>query len=150
MIVVYAVILVCCIVGVVTGVIVLGFDKRHTVEKRIGAALPKSTEDLNYSWYQPSMDYLTYYVYIKFRASKQDYIDLMHRMGVETYAGTDPYLGVVLPREWKAILPSGLPWWDPSPDIPDDTALRYESSSGWTVVKYENGYVYIVIYKPIG
>ena len=73
----------------------------------------------------------------------------MRRMGVQTFDKEEPDLRILLPGEWKATALPELDWWDPSLDIPDDTAMMYEGSAGWTVAKYENGYVYIAIWKPV-
>ena len=127
----------------------LGSIKRHAIEKQIGVALPESAEDLNYRRLELSTDLYAHRVYIKFRASKEDYIDLMRGMGVQTFDSKEPDLRILLPGTWKATSLSELDWWDPSSDIPDDTAMMYEPSADWIVAKHENGHVYIVIWRPV-
>ena len=152
MIVVYAAVFACCAASATVWIMTWFFSKQHIVESEIGTILPKSTQELNYYWFQPSTDLYEHWIYIKFRASKEDYLDLMRRMGVQTYDKADRRLYLLLPGHWKATSPSVPQWWDPSIDIPDDTAMMYygdPESAGWTVAKYENGYVYIVIYRPV-
>jgi hypothetical protein len=139
----------CLAAGIAAGLAALGSSKRRAVERDIGAALPRSAEELNHHIHQLGTDLYAHHVYIKFRASKQDYMDLMRRMGVPTFDKEEPDLRILLPGQWKPTPLYEPDWWDPSPDIPDGTAMMYEGSAGWIIAKHENGYVYIVIWRPI-
>ena len=123
---------------------------RRVVETLIEAPLPKSIEDLNYYKYQPSPDLYARYIYVKFRAPKEDYVDLMNEMGVPLHDKSDPSLKIFLPGSWKILPPLHLEWWNPEISIPEDTAMLVSSSGNWTVAKHENGYVYLVMYKCNG
>lgn len=144
----------CVAIGIAAGGPMHGFLDRRAVEDLLRVSLPRSVEDLNYYKFYPSPDYQEHYIYIKFRVSKEDYLDLMSRMGIPIYEKSHPELRTLLPGQWKAPPNLGLKWWYPKVDladdmtIPDDTAMLL-SLPDYTVAKYENNYVYIVIHRKL-
>ena len=111
-------------------------------QELLDTPLPPEIEDLHFQKQQFSTDLSLYWAYLKFRTSREKYLDLMARMDMRVYQGSNPELRMLLPGQWKMSPGPKLDWWDPSLDIPDDTAMR-TSGSSWAVAKYERGYVYV-------
>jgi len=122
--------------------------RRWVVERSIGASLPGSTTDVHYYRFRPMPDSHTYYVYLRFRTTKADYLRFMESLGVPVYPADSPQLRLLLPGKWSGSLVPDLRWWDPSDEIPEDTGMLNLEQDGYTVAKYEDGYVYLRIFRP--
>jgi hypothetical protein len=102
--------------------------KRRAVQKLLGTALPDGTDDLHYFRWQPSEDLSYYVAYVKFGASREEFIDLMQRMDMDFHhTGGDANL--YLPAAWDAEVE--LEWWDPDPDTPVNDTGKCSRQGVW-------------------
>lgn len=120
-------------------------DKR-SAEQVLGAGLPASASDVHFYRDQPSPDLAMYTAYLRFRTTRDDYLDMMQRLQVRTYPGSAPELRELLPGKWHADPRLRLDWWNPGDDIPDDTAMGQFGVNGWLVAKMSDGNVYVVMH----
>jgi len=120
-------------------------DKR-AAEQALGVSLPPTAADVRFYRDQPNPDLALYTAYLRFRTTRDDYLDLMRRMQVRTYPGSAPELRQLLPGKWQADPRLQLEWWDPGADIPDDTAMGPFGVSGWLVGKYARGQAYVEVH----
>lgn len=118
--------------------------QRRAVQKLLDAPLPKDLQDLHYAKFKISTDLAGYDAYIKFKTSRKSFLDLARRGNFSLYESTGP--NTYLPAPWKqAPEHPHLPWWNPSPETPADSASAVFGADGWLAAKYENGYVYIIV-----
>jgi hypothetical protein len=120
------------------------FFRKRAVQKLLGVPLPSDAEDLRYVQFRVSSDLAGYDAHIRFRASRQSFLDLVRRRGLALFpeSGPNAYLprSWRLPPEWKSV-----DWWDAGPETPRDSASGSAGAYGWIAAKYENGHVYMMI-----
>lgn len=126
--------------------------KRYQVEQLIGTSLPASVSDLRYHKYQPfywdPMTFMDPYhiTYIRFRASEQEYIELMERMDMEFYDKDQVRFWASWPGKWGAGVPNIVDeWWNPKLNTPRYAARNKpdDLERGRIFAIYEDGYVFI-------
>ena len=113
--------------------------KRRAIERVLGTTLPESISDLHYSRQKlyPNSDLNLETVYIKFRTSRQAYLDLMQELGAEFSINPSRCT-----RDWHYKWPdvwsglNDLDWWDISFDNPCDVAVTPPGKTG-VIAKYE-------------
>ena len=129
--------------SVKTGGVFSYFDRR-AVQKLLGVPLPAQVTDLYYAKWQPSTDLALYEAYIKFKTDQEAYLDLVRRLNLILFEASGPTAH--LPTHWHQSPDfNKLAWWDPSPETPVDAASGTVGIYGWILMKYERGYVYIII-----
>lgn len=127
---------------------VFGTDDHKRVEKLLGTTLPPSAKDVKYYKYQPNITLTFYTAYIRFQASEAEYTELARRMGMEFYQDGENRYWYLLPGAWQLEPNLSLDWWNPSMDLPENTATRSFGARGWIIAKYESGNVFIKLRDP--
>ncbi len=123
--------------------------KRRAIEQALGTSLPPSASDLHYSRRKlyPNSDLNLSTVYIKFRTSRQAYLDLMQQLGAQFHKNPSqsisrgtPDWHYTWPDEWRAL--HDLDWWDINFETTEDVAVAPPGKTRMRA-KYERGSAYI-------
>src|SRR5260221_12671059 len=94
---------------------------RRQVEKMIGVLLPPRAAELHYYRFQPSTDLAFQEVWVQFRASREEYLDMVCRRSMTLFSDSGPTAH--LPSAWQQPeMTERLDWWDASPETPSDAA----------------------------
>lgn len=116
--------------------------KRRAIERTLGTSLPSSASDLHYSRQKlyPNSDLDLSTVYIKFRTSRQAYLDLMQQLGAQFHKNPSQNWYYTWPDEWSGL--DDLDWWDISFETTEDVAVAPPGKTRMRA-KYERGSAYI-------
>jgi hypothetical protein len=117
----------------------------YAVGQLLGTALPSQITNLNYFKWEPTPDLYFYETYIKFGASREEFIQLIERMNMDFYRSDKNYMRY-LPTNWKATPQIKLDWWNPKITTPfDDAAAGSFGLNGSIIAKYEGCNIYIMV-----
>jgi hypothetical protein len=121
-----------------------GWLEKRAVERLLGVRLPAGATELCYARWQPSTDLALHEVCMKFRATRDDWLDLARRRGLTMFDAGRP--GPYLPSRWQ-VSPGAPPldFWDASPETPADAASGAMGSQGWIIAKHERDWVYVMV-----
>jgi hypothetical protein len=116
-------------------------NDRARIEALLGAPLPGDARNVQYARVQPSPDLSFFTAYARFEATPSGFEGLVRRAGLHI-AGSDDAFGL-LPAAWR--WPGAAPWWTASDETPAAAAAKRSGVAGWTVVKYEQGSVFLIV-----
>ena len=129
---------------IIQGLGVISFLDRRTVERLLGAPLPKTARDVRYLRWQPRGDLAYHEALIRFDSSKEDYLAFVQARGLTPFVVSGP--NVHLPTDWQPPPEIKKPdWWKPSPETPPDAASGKVGVYGSLVMKWEDGRAHALI-----
>ena len=120
------------------------------VEAALNYQLPESVSDVHYQFKNLGDDVTWWWKYIKFKAPREVYDNLLVGLGYESYLHTRSLArfavpgGLGIPYSLRSEL--NLDWWNVTIEFEDSIAVKEYGKNGRSIAKYENGYVYIVIH----
>jgi hypothetical protein len=116
-------------------------NDRARIEALLGASIPGDVGNVEYARVQPSSDLSFFTAYARFDATRAGFDAFVRRAGLHV-AGSDDAFGL-LPAAWR--WPGAPPWWTASDETPAAAAAKRSGVDGWTVVKYEQGSVFLIV-----
>lgn len=119
-------------------------QSREQFEELYGKELPTSAKNIQFLKWKPSADLYYFVAYLKFMVSENEYMAWVKNTGMDL-AGSGKAGTVYLPGVWELESGLKLPWWDASPDTPDNAAAQSFGEYGWALAKHERGHVYVLI-----
>ncbi len=116
--------------------------RRRSMAHNHGKRLPSSASDLHYFRHDsyPDSDLNLITVYIKFRTSRQAYLDLIQQLDAEFHQNLTNSWHYTWPDEWSGL--NDLDWWDMTTETTEDVALTPPGKIRLRA-KYERGAAYI-------
>lgn len=109
---------------------------RQRVEEILGKKFNHRPGELYLVKIQPNPDLVFNHHFFKVLLSEDEYDQIVTSQNGWS-GSSSPYL----PTSWEAPPETQLPWWDATTKTPSNAAVK-TIDCGWTVVKFENGYLY--------
>jgi hypothetical protein len=116
---------------------------KKDLEKLLNTNINISEDQIDFYKWEPNDETTLKETYAKFPLSHQEYLTMVENAHLHKKIDKGEALGH-FPFHWKTYSQIKLNWWDATSANPDDEAVKKIGKEGALMVKFENGFVYLV------